>query len=163
MVPLSCQLEGLPNPPYWVWKGLSVNCFRGAAPFPTHHHHHPTPPTPFRAAVAPARCKMISCWGFFPRLENEDSHGIPMEQHSGEIESTTKHYTNTHMHTPTPTCACLHQSVKNTRRHTYTNPPIWTHMLFWNWNQRTISMHCSWKVFLCVKKDIMSDIMYFLI
>lgn len=32
----------------------------------------------------------------FPRLENEDSHGIPMEQHRGEIESTTVNYSHTH-------------------------------------------------------------------
>lgn len=48
-------------------------------------------PPPLRAAVAPAQWTMIG----FPRLENEDSHGIPMEQHRGEIESTTVNY-NTH-------------------------------------------------------------------
>ncbi len=51
---------------------------------------HPLPP--LRAAVAPAQWTMIG----FPRLENEDSHGIPMEQHRGEIESTTVNYSHTH-------------------------------------------------------------------
>ena len=82
--------------------------FGRAAPSPLYHSH---PPIPLRAAVAPARWKNDKL--VFPWLENEDSHGIPMEQHSGEIESTTKHYTNTRTHAPThePKCACLHPFV----------------------------------------------------
>lgn len=119
MVSLSCQQEGLPNPPlpYWVWKGSSVDCLRGC-PFSPRPPH---PPTPLRAAVAPARCKMVSwLFFFFPRLENEDSHGIPMKQHSGEIESTTKHYTNARTHT----YMCMLAPIRNN-----TNPAIWTHVI----------------------------------
>ena len=75
----------------------------------------PTPPPPHSGQQwRQLSEKMISCF-FFSRLENEDSHGIPMEQHNGEIESTTKHYTNTHAHahmrTHKHTCACWHPST----------------------------------------------------
>ena len=73
-----------------------------------------------------------------------------MEQHSGEIESTAKHYRNTR------TCTHAHLHV-HARTHPYTKlHPIWTHMLFLNWNQRAVNMHCSWEVCvsqnMCVKK-----------
>lgn len=56
--------------------------------------------------------KMISL--VFPRLEKADSHGIPMEQRNGEIESTTKYYTNTHTHTSTHTQAqmCIGTAIQ---------------------------------------------------
>lgn len=40
-----------------------------------------------------------------------------------------------------------------TNIHGHTDPPIWTHMLFWKWNRRTLNMHCLQEVcvfmFMC--------------
>lgn len=105
---------------YWVWKGSSVNFVSEELPL------LPATTTPLPTTLQPHSGQQ---WRQldekndklgFPRLENEDSHGIPMEQHSGEIESTTKHYTNTRtrMHT--------HRHTHNLHVHAKVHPSIVT-------------------------------------
>lgn len=130
--------------------------------------YHPNPFFPLREAVAPAQWKQKIIRWVFPRLEKADSHGFPMEQRSGEIESTTKHYTNKHTHIQyinayKQTQMCILTAIqRNTRK-----PPIHIqlHSTFsgrWTWSNNCTSYETASHVILYWCLNFQTDSRYYI-